>query len=405
MLAVTVGMAAAGCRDESRPSSNVSETAATGTLTPDQQPGDVGQLAPLVFQALRAPIPFTGSDNRTHLAYQLTIQNGGPSPVRVDKVLVRDGDDPDTVIDSMSGPALDSQLGLLAAPVEPLRNATFESSQAGALWVDATLDSDDSIPAKLEHRGRRSTNGKDTVTAAQVAVSSAEPADLAAPLIGPAAGSTSRVAAPASRTTATRSFPRPGQLYASQEFAIDFMGLDSRGRLFHGPKSNPTSYAAYDAPVLAVSDAKVVAASDGLPDQVPADPKPVSPERADGNFVMLDLGDGRYANYAHLKPRSLKVKPGDEVEAGEQLGLVGNTGQTETPHLHIHVMDRPLLAEAVGLPYEFERFNVEGVADVRSVSRAISSDSSVEIDTSGAGEREDQLPLEMTVLDFPQPGG
>jgi hypothetical protein len=79
--------------------------------------------------------------------------------------------------------------------------------------------------------------------------------------------------------------------------------LDWRGRAFHGPKRDPTSYAASDAPVLAVSDAKVVAAGDGQPDQVPGDPKPASPERADGNFVMLDLGDGRYANYARRRRR------------------------------------------------------------------------------------------------------
>lgn len=196
-------------------------------------------------------------------------------------------------------------------------------------------------------------------------------------------------------------FAVAGQLFASQEFAIDFMRLDSQGRLFTGKKTDPASYAAYDAPVLAVSDATVVAASDGLPDQVPGDPKPVPAEHADGNFVMLDLGDGRYANYAHLQPGTITVKPGDQVEAGQRLGLVGNSGQTGVPHLHFHAMDRPLLAEAVGLPYEFKSFTVQGVADLESVDQAVTTGTAARVDPTGTGPHENQLPLEMTVLNFP----
>lgn len=110
-------------------------------------------------------------------------------------------------------------------------------------------------------------------------------------------------------------------------------------------------YAAYGAPVLAVADATVVAASDHLPDQVPGAPKPVPAERADGNFVMLDLGGGRYTNYAHLEPGSIAVAPGDRVKAGQRLGLVGNSGQTETPHLHFLVMENELPLELTVLDF------------------------------------------------------
>ena len=68
-------------------------------------------------------------------------------------------------------------------------------------------------------------------------------------------------------------------------------------------------------------------------------------------YVVLDLGGGRFAFYAHLQPGSLRVKAGDRVKAGQVLGLVGNSGNSTEPHLHFHISNgiSPLGSE--GLPY------------------------------------------------------
>ncbi|MGI8853499.1 MAG: hypothetical protein ACR2GC_09465 [Methyloceanibacter sp.] len=42
------------------------------------------------------------------------------------------------------------------------------------------------------------------------------------------------------------------------------------------------------------------------------------------------------------------------------LGLLGNTGNTDAPHLHFHVMDGPSPLLSNGLPYVFTGFNVDG---------------------------------------------
>lgn len=54
-----------------------------------------------------------------------------------------------------------------------------------------------------------------------------------------------------------------------------------------------------------------------------------------GNVVVLDHGAGHRTVYAHLSAR--KVKEGDFVERGEELGRVGSTGRATGPHLHYEV--------------------------------------------------------------------
>jgi len=153
------------------------------------------------------------------------------------------------------------------------------------------------------------------------------------------------------------------------------MRFDRRNRRFVSDKSTNRDFIAYDAPVLAVADGRVAVASDYLPDQVPLDPDPVEPKDADGHFVMLKVGQGRFVNYAHLSPGSVRVKRGQRVRAGQVIGRVGNSGQTGAPHLHFHIMDRPYLAGAHGMPFQFPKFKVGGIADLDSISDALETGS------------------------------
>src|SRR3954471_18618605 len=77
-------------------------------------------------------------------------------------------------------------------------------------------------------------------------------------------------------------------------------------------------------------------------------------------YVVVDIGGGRFAFYAHLQPGSLKVHVGDRVRAGQVLGLVGNSGNTDFPHLHFHVMNGPSPLASDGLPFEFRSFTSPG---------------------------------------------
>lgn len=56
-----------------------------------------------------------------------------------------------------------------------------------------------------------------------------------------------------------------------------------------------------------------------------------------GNYVVIDIGEGRYILMAHLMQKSTLVEPGDEVRSGQAIARCGNSGNTSEPHLHLQV--------------------------------------------------------------------
>ena len=121
--------------------------------------------------------------------------------------------------------------------------------------------------------------------------------------------------------------------------------------------------------MLAVANALVVSVIDGQPEQTPGSyPSNIALDLADGNSIILDLGEKRYALYAHLQPGSIKVHRGEKVHLGQVLGLVGDTGNSIVPHLHFQVTDGPSSLSSNGLPYEISDFGVTGKSHGRKHS-------------------------------------
>jgi murein DD-endopeptidase MepM/ murein hydrolase activator NlpD len=120
--------------------------------------------------------------------------------------------------------------------------------------------------------------------------------------------------------------------------------------------------------------------------------------------VVLDLGGGRYALYAHLQPGSLTVVAGDRVRRGQVLGKVGNTGNSVAPHLHFHVMDGPSPLDANGLPYRIDRFEVTGhAASTAAFDEAEAKGTPLAMTAATPPLRvQRRLPMDLSIVSFPR---
>lgn len=145
-------------------------------------------------------------------------------------------------------------------------------------------------------------------------------------------------------------------------------------------------FPAFGAQLLAVADATVVRASDGQRDHLSRNSLPalaylmlieanvrsiLGAHRIIGNHVILDLGEGTFAVYAHVQRGSLRVKAGDTVRAGQRLGRVGNSGNTTEPHLHFHLMDGPDPDSARGVPFTWRGVGVPANGETFTVGEQV----------------------------------
>jgi hypothetical protein len=141
-----------------------------------------------------------------------------------------------------------------------------------------------------------------------------------------------------------------------QRFAYDFV-IEKDGATHRGDGTMNEDYYCWGEPILAPARATVISVERLLPDNPPGVLDPGNPA---GNHVMLDLGDGEYALLAHMQADSIVVEEGDELEAGQIIGLCGNSGNTSEPHLHFHLQDEPEFASGRGLPAYFNHYTANG---------------------------------------------
>ena len=126
--------------------------------------------------------------------------------------------------------------------------------------------------------------------------------------------------------------------YRGQSYGVDIIKIDPWGLRTSGWRpSDPAAYAIFGEPVFAPCDGEVRRAHDGLPDmQVPK----TDTTLLEGNHVVLKCAD-KAVVLGHFRKGSVQVSEGGKVRTGEQLGAVGNSGQSTEPHLHMHAQEIP----------------------------------------------------------------
>lgn len=251
----------------------------------------------------------------------------------VTEVAVRDS--AGMTLQTLTGDGLSAAMGPLAGqPEDPTK---LQASMTTVVWQDVVLGASAKPPTRIDHSLTVSVRPGLPVPASITSIGATADVDTRTPTtIGPPLKGTGWIGMPSCCDGPHRRSLQPinNGFWLGQRFAIDFNKINHKGLLAQGDSNTNTAWFTYDQPVLAVADAKVIAAVDKFPDQIPNPPKPVDIEEADGNHVILELSKGVYAFYAHLKPGTLKVKAGDTVKKGQEITRTGNSGSSTATHLH-----------------------------------------------------------------------
>ena len=355
-------------------------------------------FTPVIMDSVAEPRWFRGIDNRVHLEYELRLTNGLPVDVTVTKLVARRRPDGGKLID-LSGDELAAAISPVAEP--SVSGARLSPSSASFAYLDITVGNPRRLPTRIVHTITTEADpglpipATNVDTGAKTLVHQGPPVRIDAPLSGP-----SWAAIIGAHRRAVQ--PVNGIYRNGQRYAIDWNRLDAENRPAFGDPASFSSNPSYGAAVLAVGDAKVVQAVDGIADQPPDSFTPVGLDQADGNYVILKLSKGVYAGYAHLIPGTVAVKRGDTVESGDKLGELGNSGNSDGPHLHFQMMTAPSLLASDALPFELRRFRLRGIVpSLDAFGQAYVGQTPVPFSTDGAGPYRNRGPVGLDILDLP----
>ena len=412
-------LAVAACTSEA-PATTPAADPLAGVHVPDA-------FTPLTVQPISQPtFPFLGTDNKYHLAFDMQVTNATAVPATLDAVDVVDGQDPIhgarlVLRQATRGTRL--QLRRLQPAATTTRRTGRRQRHPGpdvavaAHRFRARLDGPipegcNAAPA-WHRRGQPRTNKTpvpiDTL-GAPFNISAGTPRVISPPVRGKNWVALNGCCDPgwAHRDAI---LPVNMKLNNSQRFAIDWKRSNDRGDFYTGDKTKNESYVDYETPVYAVADGTVTSTLDNVEANVPgvlpaSDPflaKKLTVENIDGNHIIMDIGGGVYAMYAHFIQGSLLVKTGDKVKKGQQIARLGNTGNSNAPHLHFQLMNGPSLLEADAVPYVLDSFGYQGQVATATIWNADNylSGSYFGPDRLATSQpRTDQLPVLLAIVNF-----
>lgn len=351
-----------------------------------------------------------GTDDTYHVVYELALANTKPVAATIENIDVLDGVDDSRTIASFSGKDVVARMRTLAP--QPASDAVIEPNTARLFYVELTFKDAAGVPRSLQHRFRLTGAANPgpgqpkplEYVAARVDIAHDEPLVIGPPLAGPrwvaVNGCCNHEIVHRGSVQSVN-----GALHDAQRFAIDWMRLDEQGHFVHGDASDVHNFTGYGEEVLAVADGKVVAMLNTLDDQPPGklpNPSTITMQTVDGNHVVLDIGGGYFAFYAHLQKNSVAVHVGDQVKKGAIMAKLGNSGNTSAPHLHFHVMNSPSVLGSDGLPYLIDGFDFAGQIDLAVFEAAPGVEGEWgQGRLSRTEPRKRQFPLNLNIIDFP----
>lgn len=357
-------------------------------------PGFARERGPRVEVVCPFPPAPVRMDEQRILVYELHVTNFDVVPLTLKRLEVFASQESNGPLVTLADESLSAAMRRIGVS-NGAKEGTIDPGGRVVVFVWIELQSDRSTPVSLKHRlifSSGSTNGggatNSTLEDFEVAVSQDSVPVLSPPFSG---GIWLAGDGPANNSGHRRSvFAIDGRIYSPERFAIDWDKVGPNGDSHRDGKTRNENYWGYGEPVLAVADGEITAVLDGILDNAPGVRPPVTLDNIGGNYVILQISANRYVTYAHLQNGSVRVRLHDQVKRGDVLALLGNSGNTTGPHLHLQVTDRSSVLQAQGVPFLFERFTYLGLG------------SDYELDNHASIPWESSIPPGNAVIEFKQ---
>jgi murein DD-endopeptidase len=366
-------------------------------LIPLLTAGLIGGLPsqPPIELTVRHPPQTVRIEGVNHLVHELWISSLGPAAVTLTGVTVSSGA---RTLAHYQGEQLTTHVGRPGLPRSHPTPLVLEPAQQAVVYFWLPLDRDAPLPTRVDHRVSLASMPTPVAGGAASVGSPTDVEVIDAPLRGQ--GWVAVYEPPMLGGHRTAIYTTDGQSRIPGRFAIDWIRLPP-GSTRMDPASRPSDWNGFGADVLAVKDARVAAAVDGHPDaDASGKPRvPITRDNAAGNYVSLDLGDGRFAFYEHLREGSVRVKVGERVTRGQPIAQLGSSGSVSSgPHLHFHVSDANSPLGAEGVPFVLREFVSRGA--FASIAAFAKGDAATPLATGLAAARTLERPAPNAIVDF-----
>jgi hypothetical protein len=235
-------------------------------------------VTPIVAEVPHAPIPFAGSDGRTHLVYELETTNFTSGEITIEQL---------EIVDPATGDVVDPlDANEVASRLQPagLRQAAdaLAPSMMATVFLDVTFDDAGEVPDRLVHR--LSLHVKAAPPDQQQTTEDVGPTEVDrrnVVVVGPPLSGSNYVAADSccSALHSRAALPINGRIWLAQRFAVDYEQLDADNRIYSGEKE-VDNYTIYGQEALAVANGTVVTVTDGVLSRSPeSSPRASAPRR------------------------------------------------------------------------------------------------------------------------------
>jgi murein DD-endopeptidase MepM/ murein hydrolase activator NlpD len=314
----------------------------------------------LTIELTYPPIPFRAG-GKQNLVFETFVHNPTPRAWSLTGVQINS---PERVLEEWNREETARNTRFWSEAYRPAPGARLEPGTLACLYYWIELDETAPAPSALNITvSLEDEEGKADRLEIEIPVQKRQPLVIQPPV----RGDRWMAADAGSNTTGHRRTPTTidGVPYFAQRYAVDFLQFDANGKLFHDSPDQNQNWFGYGAELVAVADAKVLEVQDGVIENTPLSKEmaiQITLQSAPGNYLVLDLGEEQYALYAHLKPGSIVVKPGELVKAGQPLARLGNSGNSDGPHLHLHIGNCPVALGMQGLPFHLASYEWVGNA-------------------------------------------